>query len=143
MDGTVLERGRVLPGVELPGPWSAWDARGKKAQVLAFLHAGCDACDAWAREVAEARLDARVVAVVERGAPCELPAVVDERGEARLAFLGPDGEVPTVVVADRYAAAWAAYPAPWHELPSPRELASTLRHADITCSDCAAPGWGR
>ena len=147
LPGTVLERGRVLPGVSLVaggGAWTPWSLRGCSAQVLAFLHAACDACDAWAVDLAGAELHgARAFAILDRPAVSALPVLVDPGGAARATLLGDRGEVPTVLVADRYAAAWEAYPAPGHDLPAAEEIAATIRHAEISCTDCAAPGWGR
>lgn len=144
LPGTALERGRVLPGVRVGADgWTPWRLRGRAPQVLAFLHPDCPPCEAWSRDLAAADLStARAFAVMERAGPSALPVLVDTGGRARERLLGAGGELPTIVVADRHAAAWESYVGAGHDLPSAGEIVATLRHAEITCADCAAPGWG-
>ena len=46
-----------------------------------------------------------------------------------------------MVLADRYGAAWAAYPGFAHDLPTVGELAATAWHMALSCADCAVPVW--
>ena len=57
------------------------------------------------------------------------------------AYLGPGGAPPVVLVLDRYAAAWASYPAPGHRFPEPGEVVATLGHLAGMCPECGAATW--
>jgi len=148
--GTTLERNALIPQFRVAESstdreFTPWDVKGRRALVLAFLHPGCADCAAFAEEIAARDdqfqvADATVYAVAaEPVGP--LPTLLDPQGEVAATYLGPDGEVPTVVLADRYGAAWAAYPGFAHDLPTVGELAATAWHMALQCADCAVPVW--
>lgn len=149
--GTRLARGDVLPGTALRDPASgdevrAWDFRGKTALVLCFLHAGCEACASFARDLAdegdELRLTgARAYVVLPNAASSVLPVLVDPEGEATRRFLGPEGEPPTIVVTDRYAAAWDSYAILEHDFPPASEVVGDLWHLATMCEECGIIAW--
>ncbi len=148
--GTTLERNRAVPQFRLEQAETGralapWDLKGRRALVLAFLHPGCARCSEFADELAARHdqfevADAEVFAVAgEPVAP--LPTLLDRDGTVTRSYLGPDGDVPTVVMADRYGAAWSAYPGFAHDLPTVGELAATAWHMALQCADCAVPVW--
>ena len=148
--GTTLVRNAPLPQFRLTeavsnAEFGPWDVKGRRALVLAFLHAGCAECAGFAEELAARGdqftvADANVYAVApERIAA--LPTLVDPGGDVARTYLGEAGEVPTVVLADRYGAAWAAYPGVLHDLPTVGELAATAWHMALQCADCSVPVW--
>jgi hypothetical protein len=148
--GTSLVRNEPLPQFRLTeaatdAEFAPWDVKGRRALVLAFLHADCPECAAFAEEVAARGdqfqvADANVYAVAPKRIDA-LPTLVDPDGGVARTYLGEDGEVPTVVLADRYGAAWAAYPGFAHDLPTVGELAATAWHMALQCADCAVPVW--
>lgn len=148
--GTTLERGASIPAFRLleaasDREFAPWDLKGRRALVLAFLHAECAECAAFAEEVAAREdqfrvADASVYAVAPQ-ALAALPTLLDADGEVARAYLGEDGAVPTVVLADRYGAGWAAYSGFGHDLPTVGELAATAWHMALSCADCAVPVW--
>ncbi len=148
--GTTLERNAPIPQFRVAESLSdreftPWDVKGRRALVLAFLHDDCAECAAFAEEVAARddqfqAADATVYAVAP--APVgAVPTLLDPDGEVARTYLGDDGLVPTVVLADRYGAAWAAYPGFAHDLPTVGELAATAWHMALQCADCAVPVW--
>jgi hypothetical protein len=60
---------------------------------------------------------------------------------ARQRFLGPAGEIPLVLIVDRYGAAWSSFPSRGHAFPPPKEVVDTLRHLAFQCPECGAPAW--
>jgi AhpC/TSA family protein len=148
--GTTLERNAPIPQFRLTQAASdrevtPWDLKGRRALVLAFLHDGCPECAGFAEDLAARGdqfqvADATVYAIASAAVP-PLPTLLDPSGDVTRAYLGPDGEVPTVVLADRYGAAWAAYGGLAHDLPSVGELAATAWHMALSCADCAVPVW--
>lgn len=151
LPGTALTRGDVLPGTALTDPASGdeirvWDFRGRAALVLCFLHAACDACATFARELDAAQpemalTDARAFAIFPQGSPSALPALVDPEGEATRRILGAEGELPTLVVTDRYAAAWESYPILGHDFPPIAEVVGDLWHLATMCEECGVMAW--
>jgi AhpC/TSA family protein len=148
--GTTLERNAPLPQFRLTeassqAEFGPWDVKGRRALVLAFLHADCPDCAAFAEELAGRGdqfevADANVYAVAP-GPVAGVPSLLDAGGSVAKTYLGRDGDIPTVVLADRYGAAWAAYPGPAHDLPTVGELAATAWHMALQCADCAVPVW--
>ena len=139
LPGTVLESGRVVPGVALVerrsgSPVKLWDHRQRASLVVSFLHAACDACErfqvALEDEAGPDLATARARAIAVRGD--------GSAGAAR--FVGPDGS-PLVLVIDRYGAAWRSYPAPGHDFPDPREVAATIWHLSTMCPECGDTAW--
>jgi hypothetical protein len=136
--GTSLERGRVVPGVELEdhggAPIRVWDHRQRSALIISFLHAECEVCDAYQRRLEEevapdlATTRSRALAVRNDGSP------------AVRRFLG-EAEPPVLVIVDRYGAAWTSYPAAGHHFPEPSELAATLWHLATMCPECGDTAW--
>lgn len=149
--GTAIARGDVLPGTPLLDPSRgdevrAWDFRGKAALVLCFLHPGCEACEAFGSDLAEEEREvrltgARAFAVLSEVAPSALPVLVDRDGRAAARFLGPGAELPTILVTDRYAAAWGSYPAPGHDVPPVSEVVGDLWHLATMCEECGIMAW--
>jgi AhpC/TSA family protein len=146
--GTTLARNDPIPQFRLSlhdgAEFTPWDLKGRRALVLAFLHPACAECTAFAEELTARAAqfqvaDASVYAVAP-GAVGPLPTLLDD-GSVSRSYLGEDGEVPTVVLADRYGAAWAAYPGPAHDLPTVGELAATVWHMALQCADCSVPVW--
>lgn len=147
LPGTALDEGQLLPDVTLQEadsgrPWRPGQLRQHAALVLAFVHADCEPCTRFLETLAErdgdlrwAETQARAVAPEPAEAP--LPLLVDADGRARERMLGADGEVPTVLVADRYSAAAASYPAAGHAFPDPDEVVATVRHLAILCPECS------
>lgn len=136
--GTTLERGRVIPGASLREARSGRELpvlglRGRKALVLCVLHQGCDACERFGEALAEAEGD---IAAADGRVLLLSP---DARAVKRL--LGPDGVIPTVIVTDRYAAGWEAYPAPDHDFPPVTEVVATLWHLATMCPECGVSTW--
>ena len=136
LPGTVLERGRVVPGAPLTDvrtgdEVSAWSLRGLRAMVIAFVHAGCSKCEAFVTELEGHTEDMEAAGgrllVVDGSVPRWL-------GEA---------ELPLVLVVDRDGAAWRSYPAAGHDFPEPAEVTATLWHLAMMCPECGVPtpGW--
>ncbi|HVL98123.1 MAG TPA: hypothetical protein VM324_02380 [Egibacteraceae bacterium] len=149
--GTALMPEQLLPEVALTDagsgePWRPSELRQRSAVVLCFLHARCDACARTVAQLAEReeairRADAQVRVVLPEAVdgpfPCADGAyrvMVDEDGQARERMLGPDGRLPTVLVADRYTAVVESFPAPDHRFPDPDEVVDTLRYVACDCS---------
>ena len=150
LEGTTLERDRPIPQFRLTDPrtgreLSPWSVKGRRGLALAFLHGACDECAAIAEELAAvsgqlSAADTDLFAIApEPVAP--LPTLIDEGGEVARAYLGADGHLPTVVLADRYGSAWAAYRGFGHELPTTGELVATAWHMELSCADCSVPAW--
>lgn len=151
LPGTVLEEGRVTPDAVLVDPVSGervslWDLRQRAAVVLAFLHAGCDACRAFARDLAEVADELDWAGAVARAVvpvPDQLaaPVLVDLGWEASRRLLGEEAEVPVLVVLDRYGAAIESFPAGGHRFPAPAEIAATVTHLALQCPECGVSHW--
>lgn len=147
--GTTLTRGEVVPGTPLVDATSgkqvrAWDFRGRTALVLCFLHARCRACEIFAHELAaeeeEIRLTAaRTFAVLPVPGRSGLPVLVDVEGRAAERFL--EGDLPAIVMTDRYAAAWETYPVLEHAFPPVSEVVRDLWHLATTCEECGIIAW--
>lgn len=120
--------------------------RQRSAVVLAFLHAGCRACRAFAGDLAEVAGELGWAGAVARAVvpvPDRLavPVLADLDGEAGRRLLGPDAEVPVIIVLDRYGAATDVYPAAGHDFPAPAEIAATVTHLAIQCPECGVSHW--
>jgi hypothetical protein len=136
--GTVLERGRIVPGAALRDARTgrevgAWSLRGRSALVIAFVHAGCERCASFVGELEDREEEIRT-------AGGRLLAVDDG---SRAMWLGADPELPVVLVVDRDGAAWRSYPAAGHLFPDPEEVTATLWHLATMCPECGVPtpGW--
>ena len=147
LPGTALTADQVLPSVTLTDAatgavWRPAQLRQRSALVLAFVHADCGACDELLDGLAERAEDitwADAQVRVVRDAPSDgpFPVMHDPGGDARARLLGPDGDLPTVLVADRYTAVAESYPFPGHDGADAREIVATLRHLAIECSECS------
>lgn len=139
LSGTVLERGQVLPGTSIRdadagGDLRILDLRGRRALVLCFLHEDCPPCARFMESLGAAASDiAAAGARVIRLVPGD-PTVRRHLGER--------GELPTVVITDRDAAAWEAYPASGHDFPPVTEVTETLWHLATMCPECGVATWG-
>lgn len=150
LTGTTLERDRPIPQFRLTEADTGrlvipWDLKGRRALVLAFLHAGCGPCAGYADELAAAEdqflaADALVYAVAPERIP-PLATLVDADGGTAQVFLGSSGAAPTVILADRYGAAWSAFPGPSHDLPTVGEVAAAAWHMALSCAECSMPAW--
>jgi hypothetical protein len=148
--GTILREGHVVPSVRFVDGATGDGTdlarfRQRASVVLAFLHAGCTACRAYADAIAAAGADLEWAGAVARAVvPTEvelaLPVLVDASG-ATSALLGDDGGPPFVLVLDRYGAATAAYDASDHRFPSVEEIVATLTHLAIQCPECGVSHW--
>lgn len=142
--GTALVAEQLLPDTTLTDArtgrsWKPSQLRQRAALVLCFLHAGCRPCEEFAagladREDAFRWADAQVRVVLPRPAASPLPVVLDADGQARARMLGPDAQIPTLVVADRYSAAADAYVAADHDFPDPEEIVKSVRLLACDCS---------
>ena len=139
LPGTVLEAGRVVPGIALEerrsgSPVRLWDHRQRWSLVVSFLHADCDACDRFQASLEEEAgpdlATARARAIAVRGDGSDAPA----------RFVGSGGP-PLVLVIDRYGAAWRSYPAQGHDFPDPADVAGTLWHLATMCPECGDTAW--
>lgn len=146
LHGTALEAEQLLPNVPLREAatgrdWRPSELRQRSALILAFLHAGCEACHRLVGGLAELTdeirgADAQVRIVLPEDDPeaGPFPVVLDPDGRARDRMLGPDGQVPTLLVADRYTAVMQSFPAPEHRFPDPADVVSTLHYVACDCS---------
>jgi hypothetical protein len=149
--GTELEMGRVVPGTTMTAASSGaqvslWDLRQRVAVAVCFLHERCEPCAAFARELApferELReLDAIALAVMAEGGDLALPVWVDEEARARERFLGRRGELPMVLIVDRYGAARGSFPSRDHAFPPLEEVVATVRHLAMQCPECGVSEW--
>jgi len=151
LPGTALEPGRVAADLVLVDPASRdrvslWDHRQRAAVVLAFLHAGCEACRAFARDLAAVTGELEWAGAVARAVvpvPDDLAVsvLVDAGDVARRRLLDEDAEVPVVVVLDRYGAAIESYPAAGHGFPTPTEIVAAVTHLAVQCPECGVSDW--
>jgi peroxiredoxin len=137
----------------------AWDYKQRKSLLIAFLHADCPQCQAFA-----ARLASRAADLIDRDSVAllvalepprwgiePLPPVIlasDTTGRAAREYLGKDafGQQGLVrvglFVADRYGelfAQWEARDAA--DLPPIAEPLKWLAHTQILCEECSVPQW--
>lgn len=151
LPGTVLEKDRVLPGTPMIAASSGAEAslrdfRQRAALAVCFLHDRCERCAAFAQKLAElagelAESNAIALAVVSESTALDVPVLVDTNARARQRFLGPAGEIPLVLIVDRYGAAWSSFPSRGHAFPPLKEVVDTLRHLAFQCPECGAPAW--
>jgi hypothetical protein len=149
--GTILREGDVVPSVRFVdgatgGGTDLARYRQRASVVLAFLHAGCTACRAYAGAIAAAGADlewagAVARAVVPTDEELSLPVLVDASGAATSTLLDGEGGPPFVLVLDRYGAATAAYGASDHRFPPVEEIVATLTHLAIQCPECGVSHW--
>lgn len=144
--GTALREDQVLPDVALEevASGTAWRPsllRQRSAFVVVFVHDACSDCERLLAALAErgddlawAETAVRVVAPEPTEAP--FPVVLDPKGTARSRWLGADGVVPTLLLADRYAALSAAYPGPDHDVDVD-DVVATVCHLAIQCAECS------
>jgi hypothetical protein len=144
--GTTLHEDQKLPDVAFTDPQSgmAWrpaSLRQRSALVLCFMHSDCEAWRDFLAALGELQdeidwVGAVVRVVLDEAEPGPLPVVVDD-GEGAARVLGADGQRPTLVVADRYGAAVASFPAGGHAFPSPQQVVAELRHLAMLCPECS------
>lgn len=141
--GTKLAPDQLLPDMAFTEAdsgeeWRPSKLRQRSALVLCFMHADCAPCHAWASALAEHDdelqwSDAQVRVVLPTAADSPFPVLLDPDGEARARMLDADGQIPTVLVADRYSAVAESHPAADHDLPEPDEI---LRRLWLLACDC-------
>jgi hypothetical protein len=151
LSGTVLKKGRVVPGVSFVDPSSGaevnlWGFRQRVALVLAFLHGRCAACRAFAEDLSAVRddldwADTRVHAVLPGPEELPVPVLLDSGGAGTRRILGEDPELPVVLVVDRYGAASSSFPALGHRFPPAGEVAATAIHLAMQCPECGVSDW--
>lgn len=138
-----LTADQLLPNVafteaETGKEWRPAQLRQRAAQLLCFCHPDCADCSRVLAALAERAedlrwADTRVHVVFTAPAESPFPVLLDAHGEARARVLGPDGVVPTLVVADRFTALAEVYPAPDHDFPDPDDVLTALR---LLACDC-------
>ena len=156
LEGTALRRGGLIPSVSLldgrtGSPVSLSSFRQRSGLLLLLLHGACERCDEFGDATAASTTDLLDIDVVPRTvAPASranepsresVPVVLDPSCRFTKAVLGPDGEVPVVLLVDRFNSPWHAWNAWGHEFPSQREVVETAVHMMLTCDDCSAPLW--
>ncbi len=146
LPGTLLERERVVPNLRLPESPSGiirglHDFRGRRSLILAFLHSGCERCEAFVADLAshEQKIresDGEVRVVLDTEEETAFPVLVDAEQRARRDLLGLDTALPAILVLDRDCAAYESHPASDHAFPDAGEVAGTLWHLSIMCPEC-------
>lgn len=141
--GTALTVEQMMPDVaftdaETGEQWRPSQLRQRSALVLCFLHADCRPCHHLLAKLAEREddlrwTDAQVRVVLPEPAPVPFPVLLDPQGDARSRILGEDGQLPTLVLADRYTSVVASFPAPEHDFPTAQEILKTTR---LLACDC-------
>jgi len=137
----------------------AWDYKQKKSLLIAFLHADCPQCQAFA-----ARLASRAADLVDRdsvallvslepprwgiAAPPQVVPASDTTGRAAQDFLGKDAFGPLglarvgLFVADRYGELFAQWEARDADgLPALADAFKWLAHTQMGCEECSTPHW--
>jgi hypothetical protein len=151
LPGTALARDQIVPGVALVDSSTGrslalWGFRGRRSQVLCFLHPRCPECRAFLERLEGVEEDIRLAdgmvrAVAEEEVGGPFPTLLDPDGAARAAILGGPGRPPVVLVLDRYGAAAASFPAPGHDFPHPSAVTATLWHLALACPECGIMAW--
>ena len=146
LPGTTLEKERGVPGlpvVEWPSgsQRKLTDFRQRNSVILCLLHENCAPCQDFLSSLSgyqdELQLsDAEVRVVLREPQPSPFPVWVDREERTRQRLLGPSGELPTIIVLDRYATAWEAFPAPDHSFPEAGDVAGTVWQLAIMCPEC-------
>ncbi len=146
LPGTTLEKERGVPGlpvVESPSGLQRklTDFRQRNSVILCLLHSNCASCAGFLESLSgheeELRLsDAEVRVLLDEPEDSPFPVWVDRDNRARERLLGPGGVVPTIIVLDRYASAWEAFPARDHAFPDAGDVAATVWHLAIQCPEC-------
>jgi hypothetical protein len=144
LSGTALASGQLLPDVafidaQTGKQWRAGQLRQRSALVLCFMHADCEPCQDLLARLADREedirwADAQVRVVLPVPAASPFPVLVDQHGKAQSRMLGHNGQIPTLVVANRYTAVVEAYPAAGHDFPDLEQIIATLRVAVCDCS---------
>jgi hypothetical protein len=138
----------------------AWDYKQKKNLVVAFLHAECNDCAAWLRELAACAAELRehdaAALVIFPNAPprameitaAQIVLAVDMGGRSQRAFLGEDCYDAAglrgagVLVTDRFGELFALWTSDAsHKLPAAEEVMGWLAHIQVACEECGAPHW--
>lgn len=142
--GTALAADQLLPDVALTDAqsgeeWRPSQLRQRSALVLCFMHANCRPCTRllsrladWEEDIRWADTQVRVVLPVRADSP--FPVLLDRQGHAQQQMLGPDGQIPTLLIANRYTAIVQAHPAAGHAFPDPERIIATLRVLACDCS---------
>lgn len=141
--GTALTVEQIIPDVAFTDAatgeeWRPSQLRQRSALVLCFLHPDCEPCHQLLADLAEQEedlrwTDAQVRVVLPEPGPVPFPVLLDPRGDARSRILGENGQLPTLVLADRYTSVVASFPAPEHDFPSAEEILKTTR---LLACDC-------
>ena len=139
----------------------AWDFKQKKNLVIAFLHAGCAACEDFLRTLATRSadlLEREAVALLifsETPAPCvveHLPAQIvvatDMTGRSQKSFLGRDALGPAgqrmtgVFVTDRFGELFAQWVGAGDAgLAGLGEILDWLAQIQVACEECGVSHW--
>lgn len=143
LPGTALTVEQLLPDVTFTDAatgdeWRPSQLRQRSALALCFLHRDCEPCRQFLADLAERKgtidwADAQVRVVLPEPASLPFPVLLDPRGEARSRMLGDDGELPTVLVADRYTSVVQSFPAPDHDFP---EIDGVVKTLFLLACDC-------
>jgi hypothetical protein len=151
LSGTLLEEGRVVPGVSFVDPGSGtevslWEFRQRLALVLAFLHERCAPCRAFAENLRTVKEDldwagALARAVLSQEEELAVPVLLDRGRTGSRRLLGENPELPVVLIADRYGAASSSFPAAGHRFPAVAEVVATVVHLALQCPECGVSHW--
>jgi peroxiredoxin len=141
------------------GTVRAWDYKQKKSLLIAFLHADCPLCQAFAARVASRSGEFierdSVALLVSLGSPrwgvdASAPVVLasDTNGRAAQEYLGTDVFGPQglarvgLFITDRYGELFAQWEARDADgLPPLVDALKWLTHTQMLCEDCNTPQW--
>jgi peroxiredoxin len=161
----VLKPRQLIPPLTAQTPAGrtvrAWDYKQKKSLVIAFLHAGCERCIAFADKLADhaAALTAREAIALLVFPPSPPAAIVarcsaffvvatDMSGRSQRAYLGDDAFGTTgqrllgVFVADRYGELYSCWTVPDEDgLPDVALALSWLGQIEVACEECGVTHW--
>ncbi|MGH2675197.1 MAG: hypothetical protein ACRDH1_07285 [Actinomycetota bacterium] len=151
LTGTLLEEGRVVPGVSFVDSGSGtevnlWAFRQRLALVLAFLHERCAPCRAFAENLRTVKDDldwagALARAVLSQEEKLAVPVLLDRGRTGSRKLLGENPELPVVLIADRYGAASSSFSAAGHRFPAVEEVVATVVHLALQCPECGVSHW--
>jgi len=139
----------------------AWDFKQKRNLLIAFLHAGCTACEGFLKELTK-----RSAELVEREAvallifsetpaprfvehlPAPIIVATDMTGRSQKAFLGRDAFGPVgqrmtgVFVTDRYGELYAKWSGAGDAgLAGLGEILDWLTQIHVACEECGVSHW--
>lgn len=136
LPGTVLAPDELLPDVAFTDAqsgeeWRPSELRQRSALILCFLHADCEPCHRLLTALRDRQddidwADAQVRVVLPEPEDGPFPVLLDPEDRARGRILGPDAQIPTLLVADRYTAVMESHTAPDHDFPEPEEVISRI-----------------